>query len=111
MKSQSKLYDELNYNSIVAEFMSAKFDDLLNASFDKLTDVTDTVRAKLKRGYKKYLEKMLIRYGKSRSFFIRDEPKDLYSFYVPVGLMKDDIKIPSANLRTILSVNSNTAIC
>ncbi|TRX72588.1 NACHT domain-containing protein [Carboxylicivirga sp. M1479] len=50
------------------------------------------------------------RYGKSKTFFIRDEPQRLDTFYVPVGISTSKININTVNLRAILSHNNKSVI-
>lgn len=102
--------DEFDINKVVAEFISNTANDIFTSSKEAIFDTTEKIKINLKTVYSEYLNKIYNRYGKSKSFFIRDEPLDLYSFYVPIGIECNKINIKSANLKAILNVNKCSII-
>jgi type IV secretory pathway ATPase VirB11/archaellum biosynthesis ATPase len=111
MGSELHPIENVDYNTIIAEFINIKINEIIKLTTGTFSGVKKSLQVKLKTGYSKYLTNLTDRYGKSRSVFIRDEPKNLYSFYVPIGLRSENIIINTANLRAIQGVNKNIIIC
>ncbi len=106
--------EQIDYNKIIAEFISSKLDDLLKfgltTSKSILKKGSDNLQLVLKTKYKNYLKTIAERFGKTRSFFIRDEPQPLYSFYIPAGIGNSRKKIEKADLKDILEINEYSII-
>ena len=102
---------EFDQNKVIAEFLKLNIDSFFDLGKGVLKGTKENIKLKLKTGYSSYLKNISERYGKSKSFFIRDEPQDLNTFYVPVGLQSSKINIKAANLRAILSHNTKSIIC
>jgi len=66
------------------------------------------VRAKFERTYRTYLERVLQRYSRGKSFFVRSEPLPLYDFFVPLDLatQRRALHKPSANEVAAVSTHS-----
>jgi hypothetical protein len=101
---------EFDQNKVIAEFIKLNLDDFFDIGKDILKGTKENIQIKLRTVYSKYLKNITERYGKSKSFFIRDEPQELSKFYVPVGIQSSKIKIKTANIRAILSHNSKSII-
>jgi len=102
--------EEFDINKAVAEFLTLNIKDFVDLSLDIYKGTKNNIQLKLKSVYSTYLSNIADRYGKSKSFFIRDEPQELHTFYIPVGIESSNIKIKTANLRAILSHNSKSII-
>jgi len=97
--------EEFDINKVIAEFVSSQISDIFNIGKDFLKGTSTKIQLSLKTIYKDYLERSYERYGKSKSFFIREEPVNLYEFYVPMGIVCNKISIPTSNIKSILDVN------
>lgn len=103
-------FEQLDLNKIVVEFINSNLKELTNLSKGIIKGTKDSVQFKLKTVYTRYLKNISERHGKSKSFFIRDEPQSLDTFYVPIGIESSNIKIKNANIRAILSHNQKSII-
>ncbi len=97
--------EEFDINKVISEFVSSQIDDIFNLGKEFLKGTKSSIQLSLKTVYKDYLKRSYERYGKSKSFFIREEPVNLYEFYVPMGIVCNKITIPSTNIKAILDVN------
>jgi len=102
--------EEFDINKVASEFISSQLTNILNIGKSFIKGTTENVQLKLKTVYNDYLKRIFNRYGKSKSFFIRDEPVNLYNFYIPLGINCNKVTIKSANLRSILNVNKYSII-
>jgi hypothetical protein len=100
---------EFNINEFAAEFVNQRIDSLFASLKEVMKEVGNDVKVLLKSTYASYLSRIGTKYGKTRSFFIRDEPRYLYEWYVPVGVSCGGIKIHKAGLSDIYRV-SNFAV-
>ena len=101
---------EFNINEITANFLSAKSDEIIKSAKLSFKKFGNTLDVKLKNKYTKYLKAIATKYGKTRTFFIRDNPKPLYEFYVPIGLKCQNIIIKSANIKDLIKINQRVLI-
>ena len=102
--------EEFDINKVIAEFVSIKAEAVISSTKDIIYNTTGRLKINLKTIYSDYLKRIYERYGKSKSFFIRDEPVGLYDFYVPMGVKCNKINIKTANLKGILNVNKCSII-
>lgn len=72
--------------TLVANFLANNFDKILSIGKAVYGDVDQRIQTKLRTAYTNYLETTASRYSKAKSFFIRDQPVNLYDYYVPIGL-------------------------
>ncbi len=107
MQNSGELMD---YNKIAAEFINLNIKNFIDLSKGVVKGTKDSIQLKIRSVYSGYLINIAKQYGNSKSFFIIDEPQELSSFYVPVGIESSTLKISKANLRTILSHNKKTII-
>jgi len=102
--------EPFDQNKVIVEFINSNIKDLFELGKDFYKGTKESIQLKLRTIYSTYLKNVSERYGKSKSFFIRDEPQELSTFYVPVGIESSNIKIKTANLRAILSHNTKSII-
>lgn len=102
--------EEFDINKVTSEFLSTSIKEVFAIGKEFIKGTNETIQLKLKTIYNDYLKRTYNRYGKSKSFFIRDNPVELSSFYVPMGLKCDKIEIKSANLKGITNVNKHCLI-
>ncbi len=103
-------YKEFDINKIIAELLNENIKDLINEGKKILKGTKQTAQLTLKTIYSDYLKRIYERYGKSKSFFIRQNPVELYEFYIPMGLTCDTITINTANVKGIFNVNKYSII-
>jgi NACHT domain len=97
--------EELDINRVAADFVSQNVENIYNMSKGVLKGAADKIRLRLQNSYSSYVICVAHRYSKAKSFFIRNEPTNLYDFYIPIGLSsKDRIEAPSIN--ALATVNS-----
>jgi len=101
---------ELDYNKIVAEFISNQIDRLLVAGKSVYTSTVGKIELRLEKTYKEYLTNLLNDYSYSKSFFVRDEPQKLYKFFVNLSGVCNREIIEKINIKTIAHVNSKIII-
>lgn len=102
--------EEFDQHKLIAEFIKLNMDQFLEIGHGFYKESKQKLQVKLATVYSDYLKNVTERYGKSKSFFIRDEPQELSSFYVPVGIKSSKLHLKAANLRAILSHNSKSII-
>ncbi len=109
LKAINKMED-FNVNDIIGSFLSNKADDITSIAKNGFKKFNTELYLKLKSKYTVYLKNITERYGKTRSFFIRDNPKPLYQFYEPIGIKSENFKLEQANIKDTLKVNSRVLI-
>jgi predicted NACHT family NTPase len=78
--------DQIDPTKLAADFVVANLDRIVD-TFGSLFSLTrNHLRTHLDQTYREYLSRVLNRYGKTKSFFVRSEPLFLYDFYVPLDL-------------------------
>ncbi|MDC9721721.1 MAG: NACHT domain-containing protein [Urechidicola sp.] len=102
--------DEIEIGKIISDFLTSQISNIVKTGKEFVIDSKKDIQLSLKTIYTDYLERVYNRYGRSKSFFIRDEPINLYEFYIPLGIECNDIKIKSANIKALLNVNSHCII-
>ena len=75
--------DELDANKLVAEFITSNIDRLVDSVSSGMKGTKNAIRVRLTRTYRTYLERILERHSKAKSFFVRSEPRPIYDFFVP----------------------------
>ncbi len=68
------------------------------------------LRLRLPNTYQSYLESIITRYGRAKSFFLSSEPTDLYNFYVPLGLSVGDVRLERVEFCDIASLNNRAVV-
>ena len=75
--------DELDANKLVVEFISSNIDRLVDSVSSGMNGTKNAIRVRLTRTYHTYLERILERHSKAKSFFVRSEPLPIYDLFVP----------------------------
>jgi hypothetical protein len=83
----------MDTGQFVADFMAANLERIYNLGKSTFGKIDESLKLTLKTAYDDYLEKTRNKYSKSKSFFIRDQPVDLYEYYVPSGISCGDFVI------------------
>jgi hypothetical protein len=86
---------EFDSTTLAAYFVQANAERFWTVVAGSVKEVTTHVRVRLNSTYTTYIERILDRYGKGKSFFTRSESVPLYEFFVPLNL-KNQLRIVSA---------------
>lgn len=81
----------------VADFIASNIGKIWEIGKSTYGTLDEVLKIKLKTAYTDYLTTTREKYSKSKSFFIRNQSVDLYSYYVPTGIAcgRKIIKSPS----------------
>lgn len=94
----------------VADFISANLEKIWTIG-GKIYDTTDeAIKLRLRTAYSEYLINSKEKYSKTKSFFIRNEPVDLYDYYVPTGISNGRSHIPTPKFKTCLAESKRIVI-
>lgn len=76
----------MDEGKFAAEFLAKNLEKIISLGLQAFGKIDESIQVTLKTAYTEYLKKVQGKYSKSKSFFIRHEPVDLYSYYVPTGI-------------------------
>ncbi len=102
---------DLDVNKVAAEFLVAQETKLLDLGKGVYKTARGKLRLKLRRTYTKYVGNIFERYCRSKSFFIRTEPIQLYDFYVPLDLVVGRKTIANPSAEGIASKHRLCTVC
>lgn len=95
----------------VAAFITKNFDKILSMAQGSYARVDESVNILLRTAYTDYLTNTSQKYSKSKSFFLRDQPTDLYDYYVPIGIRcGSKVKLAEPDLLTCLASSNRIII-
>jgi predicted NACHT family NTPase len=83
----------MDEGKFAADFIAKNLENIFNIASIAYKKVDAKLKIKLKLAYKKYLSNTRQKYSKSKSFFIRNQSVDLYSYYIPTGIRCERHKI------------------
>jgi hypothetical protein len=96
---------DLDFATLAAEFAQKNAERFVTSAAAGIKDITNQVRARLRRTYKTYIERILERYGKGKSFFIRSESIPMYDFFVPLDLVNERRHLSRPTVRELGSLS------
>lgn len=102
--------EELDINAVAAQFVQQNIESIAAGCGKVLKLANDKVRLHLDRTYRQYLECVLDKYSRAKSFFIRGEAVYLYQFYVPLSLRLQKKHLEKPTLNDIAKVSRCAAI-
>lgn len=87
----------MDEGKFAAEFVAINLETILRIAKSAYNNFDEAIEVSLKRAYTTYLGNIGEKYTKSKSFFIRNQSVNLYSYYVPTGIKcgRKVIKLPS----------------
>lgn len=85
-------------STVIASFVAKNFEKIWTIGKKAYNAADESIQLSLKTAYSNYLSKTSEKYSKSKSFFIRNEPTNLYSYYVPVGISCNQNSIADPNI-------------
>lgn len=77
----------MDEGKFVADFVAKNIEKIWKLGETVFGKFDETVQVQLKTAYKDYLNNTQEKYSKAKSFFIRNQSVDLYSYYVPTGVV------------------------
>jgi hypothetical protein len=101
----------MDEGKFVADFVAKNADKIWALAKQTFGVADEVLQIKLKTAYINYLSKTRLKYSKAKSFFIRNEPVDLYSYYVATGIKcgRKIIAVPS--FRSCVDASNRIVIC
>jgi hypothetical protein len=96
---------EFNVNEVVASFLDSQVENLFAFGGDRLKKAGNAVRLQFRRTYAGYLQRLLDRYSRGKSFFVRAEPIPLYDFFVPLDLASQLRELRRPGIEQVLKVS------
>lgn len=100
----------MDEGKIIADFIASNFENIWKLGKTALGSIDEAYKLKFKKGYSDYLKNTREKYSKSKSFFIRDKPVDLYSYYVPIGVECGAHEIKKPEFKSCLSFSKRIVI-
>ena len=83
----------MDEGKFVADFIAKNIENILDIGKKTFHSFDETVQVKLKTAYTTYLKNTRDKYSKSKSFFIRNESVDLYTYYEAIGIKSGNLQI------------------
>lgn len=102
--------DELNINAVVASFIQQNIEVLFATGKDVLKTTSNRLRLTLDRTYSNYLQRILQKYSRAKSFLIRAEPVYLYDFYVPLSVRCRKTAINNPQFADVMNFSRCTVV-
>lgn len=100
----------MDEGKLIADFIASnltKIMEIANICYEK---IDAKAQIKLKTAYTKYLSLTREKYSKSKSFFIRTEAVDLYSYYVPTGIRCKSIELEEPSFSECIACSKRFVI-
>ena len=95
---------------LITGFVASNLDKILSLAREAYDEFDQRVQVKLRTAYTNYLRNTTARYSKAKSFFIRNQPANLYDYYVPIGLQCDSTTIREPSPCSCFSVATRIVI-
>jgi hypothetical protein len=96
---------EFDATKLAAQFAQQNAEKFVGLAVTGVKGVATQVRARLNRTYRTYLERLLERYGRGKSFFVRSEPVSLYEFFVPLDLATQARRLSAPSILDVIQVS------
>lgn len=95
---------------IVAEVVLRNFHKIADFGASILAGAKSEVDLRLKTAYLEYLRRAGKRYGCAKSFFFRDVPTNIGTFYVPMSVTSGKAKLPRVVLDDIVGLTNRAVV-
>ena len=102
--------EELDLNKLVVEFINANLDKIAQPIISGIKGTKAIIRSKLETTYSAYLERILERHSKSKSFFGRSEALPLYDFFVPPNLSNQQRQLSAPTAANLAAIAPATIV-
>lgn len=100
----------MDEGKFAAEFLAKNLEKIIALGVQVFGKADEAVQISLKTAYTEYLKKVHEKYSKSKSFFIRHEPVDLYSYYVPTGIRCGKAKLNKPTFQNLTEISKRVVI-
>src|SRR5262245_11653680 len=101
---------EFDVAAIAKRFVASNLTAIWKVSTLTAKSVANTAKPRFATTYRTYIKRVLERYGRGKSFFVRSEATPLYQFFVPLDLSNSKRKIVQADIRKLTSASSFSII-
>jgi hypothetical protein len=102
--------DEFDVTKMAADVAQQSLEKILSSTIAGVKGLTSQVRARIDRTYRQYIERLLERYGKGKSFFVRTEAIPLYEFFVPLDLTTQSRRLTTPTAANVFSLFSRVVL-
>lgn len=100
----------MNEAEFAVEFVASNIEKIIELGRKAYGKVDEEVKLRLRSSYKEYLQQTREKYSRSKSFFIRNESVDLYSYYVATGIKCGRSKIENPNFESCTAASKRIII-
>ncbi len=100
----------MDEGKFVADFVAHNIGKIFEIGKKVYGTLDEVVQINLRTAYTDYLTKTREKYSKSKSFFIRNQSVDLYSYYVPIGIACGNKKIPTPSFDNCIEFSNRIVI-
>ena len=101
---------EPDLNSIAATVIQNNIDKIVDFATTSAKTTRSLLRTKLKGTYTTYIKRVLERYSRAKSFFVRAEPVSLYTMFVPLDLENPNRRVIAPDFHDVLEHNPHVLI-
>ncbi len=88
----------MDEGKFVADFVANNLGKIYSLGKKSLKEADQSLKLKMKTAYTEYLIITRNKYSKSKSFFIRNESVDLYTYYEPISISSGNFVINKPNI-------------
>lgn len=100
----------MDEGKFAADFISKNLDKILELAVKVYGKADAAMQVSLKTAYRDYLDATEKKYAKSKSFFIRHEPVDLYTYYEPTGIRCGETFIAIPTFRSVINTSKRITV-
>jgi len=100
----------MDASEFAADFVTQNIEGILKLAKKAYGSVDEVLQVKLKTAYTDYLKGAQEKYSNSKSFFIRNQSVDLYSYYVSSGIRCDRHLIQAPDFKGCIEFSKNLII-
>lgn len=94
----------------IATFVTKNFEKIVSFAKGSYDSADESINILLRTAYTDYLTNTSRKYSKSKSFFLRDQPTNLYDYYVPIGIKSGTTKLVEPDLMSCLAASKKIII-
>ena len=102
--------DMVDLSEIAFAFLARNLSKIIRMAQSIYGTIKAEMRIRLKLAYENYIKNMGQKYGRAKSFFIRDEPTSIYDFYVPLGITYGENALEKADIESIAKLTRRVVI-
>lgn len=96
--------EEFDVNKVAAEFVTSNINRMGHLASGILRGASTKIRLRLRATYLGYLERLLARYSRTKSFLLRSEAASLYEFYVPMNLTTPGRRLEGPGINDVTAI-------